>query len=66
MMTKFCYKSGKSMMTGACYEGGELMMTNLIIIKIRFVCFWEDEVGGSSVRSDAKSHDQRSLDHGVM
>ena len=55
-MTIFCYKSGKSIMMAAYYKGDKSMMTSLIIIKIRFICFQEDEIGGSQVKSHAKSH----------
>ena len=48
-------------------------MTSLIIIKIRFVCFWKDEVGRSRVRLHGRSHarsrtvlnDHRSCNHGI-
>ena len=59
------YEIGKSMITTACYKDGNLMITSLIIIKISFVCFQKDEVGGSRVRSHAKSYDHRSYDHSI-
>lgn len=59
----------QSMMTATCYEGGKTMMTSLIIIKIKFICFKEDEIGGSYVqshaRSRARSYDHKSRDYGV-
>ena len=76
-MIMICYKSDKSIMTMACYEGGKLIMTNLIIIKIKFVCFEENEVGRSRVRLYAKSraklraklrarlYNHKSCDHSV-
>ena len=70
----FCYKNSKLIMTAARYKGGKLIITSLIIIKIRFVCFSKDKVGGSHIRSyirsycrsncrlHAKSYDYRSYD----
>ena len=40
-------------------------MPSPIIMKIRFIRFEEDDVGGSRVRSRARSHDYRSCDHGI-
>ena len=54
IMTIPCYKSGKSMIIAACYKGGKLMMTNLIIIKIKIICYEEDKVGGLYVRLYAR------------
>ena len=50
-----------------------MMITSLIIIKIRFVCFSENEIGRSRVRlytksyarSHARSHDYRFCDPGI-
>ena len=61
-----CYGTAESVMMAAYYKGGKLMMTSLIIMKIRFVCFQEDEVAGSCVESRARSHDHRSCDYGVI
>ena len=55
-MTMPRYKSGESMMTAAYYESGKSIIRSLIIIKIRFICFEEDEVGGLFVRLRAKSY----------
>ena len=71
IMTMPCYESGKTIMTAACYKGGKLMITSLIIImKIRFVYFQENEADGSYVRlhagSHSKSYNYRSCDHGVI
>ena len=52
-MTIAYYKSGKSMMTAVCYESGKSMITSMIIMKIRFICFQENEVSISHVRSHA-------------
>ena len=35
-------------------------------MKITFIRFWEDDVGGSHVRLRARSDDHRSCDHGVI
>ena len=64
-----CYKSGELMMMAACYKDGKLMITSLIIIKIRFICFYENDFDGSCVkshtRSRARSYDLRSCNYGI-
>ena len=51
-----CYQNGKSIITTPCYKDVESMITSLIIIKIRFVCFYKDKIGGLHVRSHARLH----------
>ena len=68
------YKSGKSIMTAACYKDGKSIITSLIIMKISFVCFKEDEIDKSGIRSHARSyarsrarsHDHRSYNYGII
>ena len=55
-MTMPCYKSGKLMITAACYKSSKSMMTSLIIRKIRFVYFQENDINGSLIRLHAKSN----------
>ena len=53
-----------------CYKGNKSLIANLIIMKIRFICFSKDEIGGLCVRSYVRLHtrlrDYKSYDYGVI
>ena len=41
------------------------MIMSLIIMKIIFICFYKDDISRSRIKSNARSYDYKSCDHGI-